>query len=682
MKLRTRLVGMGVALTAIPMMIVAGIVLYQNKRLEQVASDESMKLAYTDLDHIAEGVYNMVLTQQELLDQTLRGNLSVASHLLSKGGGVKVSPETTHWEAKNQYSGDTVKVDLPNMHYGDVWFGQTSDPAQEVPLVDTVKKLLGGTATVFQRMDSAGNMLRIATNVQGKDGKRAIGTYIPVTNPDGKANPVIAAVLKGQTYIGRAFVVNSWYLSGYEPIFDAGKNVTGMLFVGVKEESAAALRKQIMATKVGTTGYVYVLDSKGNYVVSLNGKRDGENIWETKDAEGKPFIQDLVSNAVKLQPGQIGQIRYFWKNAEDPVARPKMVRYMYFAPWDWVIGVGSYEEEFLAAKAQVNQLARQVNMLVIGIAAFILVAAVLCWWLTASGLARKLNEIASQLRSGSEQVASASSDVATGSQSLAQGASEQAASLQQTSASLEEVASMTRQNADHSATADSIMREARSHVESGGVAMGEMSQAIDKIKTSATQTAEIVKTIDEIAFQTNLLALNAAVEAARAGDAGKGFAVVAEEVRTLAHRSASAAKDTARLIGEAKDNAQHGVTVSTNLGKSLEAIKGSAEKAAALISEIASASKEQATGVHEVNKAVAEMDTVVQRNAASAEESAAASEELSSQANEMESLVERLMAILDGRKIEDLRAKGQQDAMELISDKSAAPRAERQQVVH
>ena len=683
MKLKTKLVGMGIALTAIPMVIVAGIVLYQNVKLENVASEESMKLAYTDLDHIAQGIYNVVVVQQEVLEQTLKTNLNVASHLLAAGGGVSTIDEKVSWDAKNQLSGQVVKAELPKMMFEGRWFGKNFELATETPLVDKVQKLVGGAVTVFQRMDDAGNMLRIATNVESKDGKRAIGTFIPAVNPDGKANPVISPVLRGETYVGRAFVVNAWYITAYEPMFDSAKNVVGMLFVGIKEESAAALRKQIMATKVGATGYVYVLDSKGTYIISKDGTRDGEVIWESKDADGKLFIQDIVNGAVKLRDGEIGQARYAWKNQGDAFARYKIVRYMYFAPWDWVIGVGSYEEEFLSAKLQVNKIARQVNMLVMGIAAFILVAAVLCWWFTASGLVRKLTEIAQMLRSGSEQVASASSDVASGSQSLAQGASEQAASLQQTSASLEEVASMTRQNADNSGVADSIMREARNFVETGGQAMLEMSQAIDKIKTSASQTADIVKTIDEIAFQTNLLALNAAVEAARAGEAGKGFAVVAEEVRALAHRSATAAKDTARLIGEAKSNAEQGVIVTASLGKSLEAVKQSAEKAGGLISEIATASKEQSTGVHEVNKAVTEMDTVVQRNAASAEESAAASEELSSQANEMESLVEKLMAILDGRKVVETINRDPEIVSQPRTGKKPAPAAlERNELMH
>ena len=234
------------------------------------------------------------------------------------------------------------------------------------------------------------------------------------------------------------------------------------------------------------------------------------------------------------------------------------------------------------------------------------------------------------------------------SQSLAQGASEQASSLEETSSALEEMASMTRQNADNANQANGAAKEANAMALEGVNSMKRMADAIERIKNSASETAKIIKTIDEIAFQTNLLALNAAVEAARAGEAGKGFAVVAEEVRNLARRSAEAAKTTADLIEGAQKNAEAGVNVSTEVAKNLSGIQDKAGKVATLIAEIAAASKEQSQGIDQVNTAVSEMDKVVQQNAANAEESASASEELSSQAQELSAMVEDLSAIVGG----------------------------------
>jgi methyl-accepting chemotaxis protein len=250
-----------------------------------------------------------------------------------------------------------------------------------------------------------------------------------------------------------------------------------------------------------------------------------------------------------------------------------------------------------------------------------------------------LENALSQVGEATQQVASASGQISSGSQSLAQGANEQASSLEEVSASLEEMASMTRQSSDNAVAAKTLAGEADDHARSGTEAMARMSTAIVKIKDSSDQTAKIVKTIDEIAMQTNLLALNAAVEAARAGEAGRGFAVVAEEVRNLAQRSAQAAKNTADMIAESVKNAEDGVRISSEVSVSFEKIATSSKKVNDLIGELASASREQAQGIKEVNSAVSQMDKVTQQNAANAEESASASEELSSQAQELQAMV-------------------------------------------
>ncbi|HBA85746.1 MAG TPA: hypothetical protein DCZ95_16815 [Verrucomicrobia bacterium] len=248
------------------------------------------------------------------------------------------------------------------------------------------------------------------------------------------------------------------------------------------------------------------------------------------------------------------------------------------------------------------------------------------------GTGIRFKNIVEGVSRGSQQVASAS-------QELASNANHQASSLEETSASLEEMSSMTKQNADHANHANALMAETSAQVNTGVEAMRRMVQSIDKIKASASETAKILKTIDEIAFQTNLLALNAAVEAARAGEAGKGFAVVAEEVRNLARRSAEAAKNTADLIEGSQKNAGEGVKVAADVAKDLEGIQTSVNKVSALVQEIAAASKEQSLGIEQVNTAVSEMDKVVQNEAASSEESASAADELASQARELSEIL-------------------------------------------
>jgi methyl-accepting chemotaxis protein len=250
-----------------------------------------------------------------------------------------------------------------------------------------------------------------------------------------------------------------------------------------------------------------------------------------------------------------------------------------------------------------------------------------------------LDTALAQVTEAVSQVASASNEISDGAQSLAEGSNEQASSLEEVSSSLEEMSSMTKQNADNSSQAMILASEASAAAKEGDATIRRMANAINQIKQSSDNTAKIVKSIDDIAFQTNLLALNAAVEAARAGEAGKGFAVVAEEVRNLAMRSASAAKNTADMIEESVKNADGGVKITEEVAVSLGHIVNRTSKVGDLIAEIAAASKEQAQGIEQVNVAVAQMNTVTQQNASNSEESASAAEELNNQAAELAAMV-------------------------------------------
>jgi methyl-accepting chemotaxis protein len=238
-----------------------------------------------------------------------------------------------------------------------------------------------------------------------------------------------------------------------------------------------------------------------------------------------------------------------------------------------------------------------------------------------------------------EHVSSAAGDIAEGNANLNTRTQEQSSTLEETASSLEELTATVKQNAQSATSANQLATRARAAAEKGGEVVGSAVGAMSAITEASKKVADIITVIEQIAFQTNMLALNAAVEAARAGDQGRGFAVVASEVRTLAQRSASAAKEIKSLILDSHDKVAEGANLVNRSGEHLSEIVAAVKTVSDIIREIDTASEQQAAGIDQINDAVAQLDKNTQQNAAMVEEATAAAESLSEQAAAMSDLV-------------------------------------------
>ncbi len=323
------------------------------------------------------------------------------------------------------------------------------------------------------------------------------------------------------------------------------------------------------------------------------------------------------------------------------------------ASWGFLTGQMAEEnrmlrEDFVETCADTLASARQRRLWT---AVSLALGALLVLWLTRQlgrSISRPIFATTERLLSEADLSAQNAASVRTACSTVADGSSSQAASLEETSATLEEISGMTRSNADNAQQAQHSANETRTAAEEGAAQMAQLTEAMDALRSSSEDVTRIIKTIDEIAFQTNILALNAAIEAARAGEAGAGFAVVAEEVRTLAQRSANAARETTDKITASGVRTKAGADITLQVAQTLTNILEKARDVERLVNAIAEASREQTSGIAQITNAVHQIDGVTQANAASAQETSAHAHELENRANAFREAVHDLRSIVLG----------------------------------
>ncbi|WP_221029393.1 methyl-accepting chemotaxis protein [Actomonas aquatica] len=643
-----RLLIVGLSCTLLPLLIIAVWAEFDSRRLSENLDTALERDSNGRYQHLIADLAQQAGLADDLLRAKVRTTLAVADELLLQRGTVtQSSTESTEWKAINQITKEATPITLPQLQVGGEWLGQTRtfDDAVEVPVVDALQARTGDTATIFQRMNDRGDMLRVATNVKLLNGERAIGTFIPHTSP------VVQTVLRGETFVGRAYVVNQHYITAYKPLRDEAGRVIGILYVGTPDAIATQpLLSRLNDSRIGNTGRLFVMHSQGanrGKIVTADATGDrGAYLSQASD----DFRNDLAAQATQLAAGDMARLAF----GDSAAASGETAIFAtYYAPWDWVLGVSIAQDELDAIATEVRSSQRRATWLRIGAMIFAAALAGAVFFFVARSLSGHFNRTSTQLLNSAEHSTHTFDRISAEINDLAAGATRQAEASQDIHQSLLEIRQQAKNNTDHSQSATELSHRASTAVQESQHAMTQMDEAMQRIRKSGQETGHIIGTINEIAFQTNLLALNAAVEAARAGQAGAGFAIVAEEVRALAQRSAEAARETAEKLEISARSTQDGVTSSERLAGCLEQIVGSIEQVDTLVSQIAQASLEQQQAIQRINQTAEASDQITQQNAAAATSTAHAVEDLNAHALRMRQLVHGLRTLVNGGTIDD-----------------------------
>jgi methyl-accepting chemotaxis protein len=587
LSLRQQIAALGTLTALLATITVAILVMLNEQQTSKSVSDEVTAIMQDRLARNAEKMYSICKLAQDFVQLAVDTSLKFGDSELRQVGGVKPTGRTITWQGLNQFTGVHTSITAPLWSIAGTPLTDDRSFDHSIPVIDEIAKETGETVTVFQRVNAAGDMLRVASTVVATDGKRGIGTYIPARLPDGSPDTVVQTVMSGQTFRGRAYVVNAWYITAYEPMKSAGGELIGMFYVGLKQEGISALRNAISGQSMSggnsSIGVYYGPHSeKFSKMVAIEPTGVGATL-ESK------WLPEVLEKAPSLPEGASGE-----KRVANPISNSEIVvRYTYFKPWDWVIvAIGDskdYEAAATTVKARFRELLLQS---VLGGLAALVFGAVFAYFIS-KRITSPMADLTIHLTSSATQVSSSAVHQQESVTTLMASSNQIASAAKEISATAQELLKAMVDIADAAERTAGLAHEGRQGLKGMERSMETLSSASDSIsgrlatiRSKASRINSVVTAITKVADQTNLLSLNASIEAEKAGEAGAGFAVVAREIRRLADQSAVATLDIEQIVEEMQEAVASGVAEMRQFSDAVQGGIGAAETISGQFGEI------------------------------------------------------------------------------------------------